>query len=251
MFEPRYGAELQVSGVVMLHPLVIRFVALTIRCNFVPQFLSPDFHFFFCQSCNYSIVPTDPFFLERFYKLSPTIVNRAWSHRFSSFASPTIFGVTLLAPQARFKRSELPLCYHTMSAALTDHIGLPRRGSRSLVVNGCLFIEAHESVEARVTTKAAKRANTEGPKKVAFNGAAVTRTNSLDTFATGAIAFRGKIRHPMERPVVWANRTLANPQPESPQSVLSSGRIITASGECKQYGKLCISSCARANNRVH
>jgi hypothetical protein len=127
MFEPRYGAELQVSGVVMLHPLVIRFVALTIRCNFVPQFLSPDFHFFFRQSLNYSVAPTDPFFRECFYKLSPTIVNQAWSHLFSSFASPTIFGTsTLLAPQARFKRSELPLCYHTISAALTDHIGLPK-----------------------------------------------------------------------------------------------------------------------------
>jgi hypothetical protein len=214
----------------MLHPLVTRFVALTVRCNLVPQFLSPDFHFFFCQSCNYSIVPTDPFFLERFYKLSPTIVNRAWSHRFSSFASPTIFGVTLLAPQARFKRSELPLCYHTMSAALTDHIGLPRRGSRSLVVNGCLFIEAHESVEAGVTTKAAKRANSEGSKKVAFNCATATRTNSLGTFAIRASAFRRHVRLPMERQRVWANRErwrIPSPSPRKAFSVRS--RMIAAS----------------------
>ena len=64
----------------------IALVALTVGRDFLQQFLSPDLHFFFCQSLNYSVAPTGPFFPARFYKLSPTIINRAWSHRFSLLA---------------------------------------------------------------------------------------------------------------------------------------------------------------------
>jgi hypothetical protein len=57
--------------------------------DLLPQFLSPKLHLFFCQSQNYSVAETGPFFPESFYKLSPTIVNRTRSHRVSLLASST------------------------------------------------------------------------------------------------------------------------------------------------------------------
>jgi hypothetical protein len=100
---------------------LFRLVALIMGHDLVPQFRSPNLHFFFCQSENDSVAKADPFFPECCYKLSPTIVNRAWSHRFSR----------LPVGQLRFLLMPIPSQRTTPEVAEPRTLAKPSWGPRS------------------------------------------------------------------------------------------------------------------------
>src|SRR5271170_56058 len=91
--------------------------------------------------------------------------------------------------------------------------------------------EFAEVVKAHVTIEAAKRAHTNEPKTVTFDGAAPMRTRGLDASAVGAIAFHNPSTPKSDRTRSLAEpRTPANSQAGASQGVLGSEEIIPTNG---------------------
>jgi len=110
----------------------------------------------------------------------------------------------------------------------------PRRNesSHGVGVSHRRLPEFAEVVKAHVTIEAAKRAHTNEPKKVTFDGAAPMRTRGLDASAVGAIAFHNPSTPKSDRTRSLAEpRTPANSQAGASQGVLGSEEIIPTNAD--------------------